>query len=77
MRGKSTVKISSGKSDVQERLQGEHIVKAINTQRLRWYDHIRRMGEEEVMKKMTESKPDLEEQEEGRKADGRNRYLRT
>ena len=32
-------------SEVRERLQGEDIVKAIKTQRLWWYGHIRCMGE--------------------------------
>ena len=45
-------------SDVQERVQGEDIVKAIKTQRLRWYYHIR-MVQEKVVKKGTEWKPDF------------------
>ena len=43
-------------SEVQERLQGKDIVKAIKTQRLRWYGHRKNMGEEKVVKKMTECK---------------------
>ena len=39
-------------SEVQERLQGEEIMKAIK--RLQWYGHITRMGEDKVMKKITE-----------------------
>ena len=46
-------------SDVQERFQGQDIVKNVKTQRLRWYGHIRRMGEEKVVSKVTEWKPDF------------------
>ena len=46
-------------SEVQERLQGEDIVKAVKTQMLRWYGHIKRMGEEKVVKKVIEWKPDF------------------
>ena len=41
------------KSEIQERLQGEDVVKAIKTQRLHWYGHIRRMRKEKVVKKVT------------------------
>ena len=33
-------------SEVQKRLQGEDIVKAKKTQRLLWYGHMKRMGEQ-------------------------------
>ena len=46
-------------SEVQERFQGEDIEKVIKTQRLRWFGHIRRMGEEKVVKKVTEWKADF------------------
>ena len=46
-------------SEVQERLQGQDIVKAIKTQKLRWYNHIRTMGEDKVVKKLTEWKPNF------------------
>ena len=35
------------------KLRGDDIVKAVKTQRLRWCGHIRRMGEEKVVKKET------------------------
>ena len=38
-------------SEIQERLQGEDIMKTIKTQALRWSGHKRRMGEEKVVKK--------------------------
>ena len=42
-------------SGVQERLQGEDIVKAIKAESLRWWHgHIRKMGEEKIVMKMTE-----------------------
>ena len=56
-------------SEVQERFQGENIVKVMKKQRLRWYSHTRRKGEEEVVKKVIEWKP---EQEEDAEVDGRN-----
>ena len=56
-------------SEVQKRLQEENIVKAIKTQRLQWYDRIRRMGEENVV---TEWRPDFRRAREDRKADGKN-----
>ena len=34
-------------------------MKTIKTQRLRWYDHMRRIGEEGVVKKATEWKTDF------------------
>ena len=48
-------KENSGRSlpKTQERLRGENIVKAIKTQKLRWYDYIRTMGEEKVVKTVT------------------------
>ena len=58
-------------SVIQERLQGENIVKSIKTQRLQWYGHIRKMGEEKVVKSENQT---LKEQEVDSKADGRNRY---
>ena len=56
-------------SEVQERLQGEDIVKAIKAQRLQRYAHIR-MEEEKAVKKLAEETRTLEEQEEDRKAMG-------
>ena len=47
-------------SEVQEKLQGEDAVKAIKTRRLRWYGHVRRIWEENVMKKVTEWRPNFE-----------------
>ena len=41
-------------SEVQKRLQVEDIVEAVKIQRLRWYGHIGRMGEEKIVEKMTE-----------------------
>ena len=46
-------------SEVHERLRGKDIVNAIKTQRLRSYGHISRMGEEKVVRKVTEWKPDF------------------
>ena len=46
-------------SEVLERLQGKDIMKATTTQRLRWHGHIKSMGEEKVVKKVTEWKPDF------------------
>ena len=54
-------------SKVQERLQGENIVKAMKTQRLRWYSHVKSMGEENVVKNVTEWKPNF------RRARGRSK----
>ena len=45
-------------SEVQEKLQGQDIVKAIKIQRLRLHGHMRRMGEEKVVRKVTEWKSD-------------------
>ena len=45
--------------EVQERLQKEDIVKAVDIQKLRWCSNIRRMGEEKVVKIVTELKPDF------------------
>ena len=39
-------------SEVQESLQGEHIVKAVKTQRLQRYGYIKRMEEEKAVKKV-------------------------
>ena len=58
-------------SKVQERLQAKDTVKAIKAQRLEWCGYIRRMGEENVVKKATET---LEDQREDRKVDGRSRH---
>ena len=61
-------------SEDQERFPEEDIVEAIKTQKLRWYGHIRSMGEEKVVKKVTKWKPTLEEQEEYQRDDGKNKY---
>ena len=42
-------------------------MKAIKTQRLRWYGHVRRMGEEKVVNKVTEWKAEF------RRARGRSK----
>ena len=42
------------KSEVQERLLGEDVVKAVKRQRLRRYGHIRRTGGKKAVKKVTE-----------------------
>ena len=47
------------KSEIQESFQAEDVVKALKTQRLRGYGHIRRIGEEKVVKKVTEWKTDF------------------
>ena len=46
-------------SGVQERLQEDDIVKAMKTQRLQWYGHVRKMREEKVVNKVTEWKRDF------------------
>ena len=59
LRPKESSGRSPPKTDVQEILQGEDIVKTTKTQRLRWYGHTRRIGEKKVVKKVREWWSDL------------------
>lgn len=40
--------------ELKELLGGEHVVKFLNAQRLRWFGHIRRNDSHEIIKKITE-----------------------